>query len=317
MIIDDKNTIFTKWLAALKRAMHNGYMREMDFDKAFLIGFSALVAWATSAALIAGLTNIPPLEGLAITLAIAFVLSIMRLTLMKRWHLIKAIPPKPALLAGVAMIGNHMGYFLSFSFAPAVEVDLIFYSWPLISFVVLLARRQMRFHWHALWAIALGFLALILVSPTLYPTSGYSHPYLGWLIAMMGTLCWVVYSFCAQNIPKAPIEIIGLYAGGSMVLTCLLSAPSTWMLPNLADGLRLLALGIIVYTLGYWGWDYALKQGKLGQLTLVANITPLLSVYLLCLFGYATWSWQIIAASLLLATSLSFVRKMICTSHHN
>lgn len=288
-------------------------MRKIDVDRAFVIGFGALVAWAASAALIAGLTKIPAFEGLTITLAIAFVLSTARLTLCKRWHLIKAVPLRPALIAGAAMIGNHICYFLSFSYAPAVEVDLIFYSWPLLSFTVLLLRRQMRFHWHALLAILLGFVALLLVSPALHHITGFTQPYWGWAIAAMGTLCWVVYSFCSQDTPKAPVEIIGLYAGGSMMLAYLLSSPSTWILPNFADSARLLALGVIVYTLGYWGWDHALKKGKLGQLTLVANTTPLLSVYLLCLFGYATWSWQIAVASLLLATSLSLVRHI----HHS
>ena len=102
--------------------------------RATLIGTTAILLWG-ALALLTDLTEgrIPPFQLMSMTFGIAFLLMCARAWLRRETGLAHLRQPRLAWILGVGgYFGYHFCYFEAMRRAPAVEVSLLAYLWPLL-----------------------------------------------------------------------------------------------------------------------------------------------------------------------------------------
>lgn len=273
----------------------------MTRHNATLIGTVSIFLWGTLA-LLTRFTggNIPEFQLMAMTFAIAFLLMAVR------WwrrgksgiHYLRQSPL--AWLIGVGgLFGYHYCYFKAMTLAPAVEVSLLAYLWPLL--IVLLSsllpgevlRRQ-----HLIGAVLAVLGCWLLIG---WNRTGFSSQFLtGYLVALGCALIWSSYSVLSRLVRSVPTDAVGWFC----LATALLALLCHWQLETTVwpqagtQWLGVIGLGLGPVGIAFFTWDYGIKHGNLQLLGTLAYGAPLISVMLLVLANEADASWTLAAASL-------------------
>lgn len=276
--------------------------------KATAIGSISIWLWGCLA-LFTELTGgqIPPFQMMAITFAIAWSLMLVRWRLAGHWGTSHIRQPKLAWLLGVGgLFGYHFCYFMAMRLAPAADVSLIAYLWPLL--IVLLASLlpggKLRSQ-HLGGAVLAMVGCYLLIGGSRFQLEFAS----GYLLAGACALIWSSYSVLNRLLPNVPTDAVGwfclvvsLLAG----LAHLILEQSVWPgSPQVWIGLVGLGLGPV--GIAFFTWDHGIKHGNLALLGVLAYATPLISVLLLVLFGLSAaslslwWACALIVAGSLLA----------------
>ncbi|MDW5442604.1 DMT family transporter [Polaromonas sp. SM01] len=280
--------------------------------QANLYALGAIALWASLASLGVSLQHVPPflLTGIALvagsTLAWPHVLKDPG-----QWRMAGS-----TLCLGVfTLFGFHFLLFIGLRMAPAVEVNLVNYLWPL--FIVVLAPLylpgvQLRAV-HVLAAL-LGFagaaMAILGGHNSLGQTSTGSAWGAGWgyLLALGSAAIWANYSLqtkrmalAGRSFPSAAIGLFGLVSG-------LLSLLCHWALEpavslSLRDWLLLALMGLGPLGAAFFLWDKALKLGDARQIGILSYLTPLGSTVLLMLVSGRAWTWSIAVAAFMIVSA--------------
>ncbi len=265
---------------------------------ALLLAFAAIIIWSTLALLGIKLIGVPSFLLLSVALLISGSVSLIKL---KAWRI-----PWKTLMVGVGGIfGYHFFYFNAFALAPAVEVNLINYLWPL--FIVVfspIVLRQYRLRWRHLLAAALG-----LIGAGLIVTGGsfsLQMEYLpGYLLAFGAAITWAFYSLLTKKLPPFGTDSVAVFCAVSGVLSLVFYFlfGGTWsVITDLAgtDWLYLVMIGVGPMGAAFFLWDAALKRGDPRKIGSLAYLTPLLSTLNLVWFGGKVVDAVMIAAMLLI-----------------
>ncbi len=244
---------------------------------ATVLALITIALWSFLSYLGANLSHVPPFLLTGIVLCISSSLSAVR---MQFWRV-----PWTTFAIGVGgLFGCHFFFFTAFRYAPAVEVNLLNYLWPL--FVVFLSPLflpgyQLRRH-HVLGAM-LGFsgATLIVTGGRL----GLDVAYLrGYLSVVAGALVWASYSLLTKRVPPFPTAAVGGFclAAGllSLVTHFALEGASTVTLAG-RDWIFLILLGTGPLGVAFFTWDAALKRGDPRLLGALTYLMPLNSTLVL------------------------------------
>lgn len=252
---------------------------------ASLLALGAVLLWSFLAYLGARLTLLPPLLVVAIALCISGLLSAARF---QQWK----VPIRTFAVGVGGIFGYHFLYFSAFKHAPAIEVNLMNYLWPL-SIVLLsplfLPGYKLQFH-HLLGAVSgLAGAGLIItggrLSLDLQNLDGY-------LLAGGAALTWACYSLMTKRLPPFPTEAIGGFCLASSILSFIVYFPTGrlfgYPLLNASQWLSLFLLGIGPMGAAFFLWDAALKRGDPRIIGSLAYLTPLTSTLILVLVAGKT-----------------------------
>ena len=268
--------------------------------RATLIGTSAIALWGTLAPLTA-LTGgrIPPFQLLATSFTLAFALMLLRWRLQGHWGLAQARQPLAAWLLGVGgLFGYHACYFAAMQRAPAVEVSLIAYLWPLliVLFAALLPGERLRLRHLVGAALALGGVWVLLGGKT-----GFAPAHLsGYLLALACAVIWSAYSVLSRLLPRVPSEAVGWFCAATALLAWMVHfawEPTVWP-DGVVGWFALLALGLGPVGVAFFTWDHGVKHGDIALLGVLSYAAPLISVLLLMILGLAEPSARLAAAAL-------------------
>ena len=269
--------------------------------RATLIGSISIFLWG-SLALLTRLTEggLPAFQLMAMTFSLAFML--MNMSWWRQGHLgLRHFrQPKLAWLLGVGgYFGYHFCYFEAMSRAPAVEVSLLAYLWPLL--IVLFAsflpgeKLKPRHLFGALFALA-GCWILVGKGST-----GFSVENLpGYLLALGCALIWSCYSVASRLVKTVPTDAVGWFCAVTAVLAMichLLWEKTVWPLSSI-QWVGVLGLGLGPVGIAFFTWDYGIKHGNLQLLGVLAYAAPLISVLLLVVAGEAQPDRALILACL-------------------
>jgi drug/metabolite transporter (DMT)-like permease len=269
-------------------------------NMATIIGSISILLWGTLA-LLTKLTGgqIPPFQMMAITFAIAFAL------MNARWWIqghtgVQFIRQSPMAwcIGIVGLFGYHFAYFKAMTLAPAIEVSLLAYLWPL--FIVLLSSLlpgesfRIPYVLGAILAL-LGCWLLVGVN-----SNGFAWEYLaGYMMAFMCALVWSSYSVLSRLIQAVPTDAVGWFCGVTSLLALishLLWEDTHWPSETIA-WLSIVGLGLGPVGIAFFTWDYGVKHGNIQLLGTLAYSTPLISVILLILAGFGQATSALIIAS--------------------
>jgi drug/metabolite transporter (DMT)-like permease len=250
-----------------------------------ILALAAIVVWSSLAFLNSRVNAIPPFLAVGVALCVGGLVGLVKA---KEWR----VPWRTFAVGVGGIFGYHALLFFAFRIAPAVEVNLINYLWPLL--IVLLSPvflKGFRLRpWHLAGAL-LGFAgAFLVVSGGSLRVDAANLG--GYLLAAAAALAWACYSLLTKRLPPFPTGAVGgfcLVSGLlSLGLYCLESAGrgagGSASLSGL-DWLFLALLGLGPMGGAFYAWDAALKRGDPRVIGALSYLTPLLSTLNLVMLG--------------------------------
>jgi drug/metabolite transporter (DMT)-like permease len=269
---------------------------------ATLVGAVAVLLWAALALLATGTTRLPPFQVTAIAFALAFLLALGKWTLRGEAPAAHFRQPAAAWAVGVGgLFGYHFLYFFAMQHAPAVEVSLIAFLWPLLIVVLAGFLPGERLGWWHVAGAALGLLGTaILVSGGGALALRAEHG-LGYALALGCAFTWSSYSVLSRRLAAVPTDAVGAFclATAALALCCHL-ALERYVAPSAAEWAALAGLGIGPVGLAFFAWDHGVKRGNIKALGGFSYAAPLLSTLLLVAAGRAEATLALALACLLI-----------------
>ncbi|WP_067981968.1 aromatic amino acid exporter YddG [Neptuniibacter pectenicola] len=282
--------------------------------KATFVGSISIVLWGTLA-LFTRLTDgaIPAFQMMAMTFIIAFLL--MSLKWLYQGHLgLRYLRQTPvAWFVGVGgYFGYHLCYFVAMSNAPAVEVSLLAYLWPLliVIFAAFLPNEKLKGQ-HICGALIALIGCWILISKN---DSAFSSEYMsGYLLALLCAFIWSGYSVISRGVREVPTDAVGWFClvTALLAIAChLLWEDTVWSL-NTRQWMGVVGLGLGPVGIAFFTWDYGIKHGNIQLLGVLAYAAPLISVLLLIISGEAEPSWAALWAciAIVCGSALAGIRR--------
>lgn len=268
-----------------------------------LLALFTIVVWSTLALLSTGTARLPPLFAVGIALCLGGLVGVVRI---REWK----VPPLTLAVGVGGIFGYHALLFAAFRLAPAVEVNILNYLWPLL--IVILTPVYLRGYSlsgrNVLGALlGLAGAVLIVSGGTLRPDLA-SMP--GFALAALAAFVWASYSLLSKRLGSFPtgavglfclvsgILSLGLWAAGSMATTGSLIVPAV----SGTEVLYLMLLGLGPMGGAFYTWDAALKRGDPRTIGALAYLTPLLSTINLMLFAGRPVSMTALVAMVLIIT---------------
>lgn len=273
-------------------------LRASSVRLATLVGFSAVLMWATLALLTTLTGAVPPFQLVAMAFSVAFVIGLL-------WPMCQGRPVfqamrQPAIvwLVGVGgLFGFHFFVFTALKLAPPVEASLINYMWPLliVLFSGLLPGERLRW-WHIAGAgMGLAGAALLITDGGALDLQ--AEHMAGYGAAVVSALIWSTYSVVSRRFGHVPTEAVGGFCGATalLALLCHLALEETvW--PQGFVWLAVIGLGLGPVGVSFFTWDYGVKNGDIQVLGASAYAAPLLSTLLLIGFGQGALTWPVAVA---------------------
>ena len=275
----------------------------MSKNQATLIGTISIFLWGTLA-LLTRLTGgqIPAFQLMAMTFAIAFLLMCLKWGREGNLGLKFLKQPPLAWLIGVGgYFGYHFSYFKAMALAPAVEVSLLAYLWPLliVFFAALLPGESLKLKHIAGAVLALGGCWFLLGnSDTRFST----EHIIGYSLAIACALIWSGYSVASRVVQHVPTDAVGWFCAVTALLAlgCHLIWEQTFWPDSTTQWVGVVGLGLGPVGLAFFTWDYGVKHGNLQLLGVLAYGAPLISVILLVAAGEGEASWSLLVACVLI-----------------
>lgn len=254
------------------------------------LGISAILLWGILALLGTMTTSIPAFQLLFICFSISgLIMFARRITcgerILKRPHLTL----RCWLIGITGLFGFHFFYFMALRQAPALEVSLIVYLWPLL-LSVLVAHRSQRLQ--AILGGVVGFIGVVVLMSGKGELAMSGESALGYLLAILCALIWSNYSAYLARSP-GKVDDIGwislAVAGLSMLAHLILESNysldvSLWQF-SASEWLGALLLGLGPVGGAFYLWDIGLKQGNKTLLASLSFFAPLISSVALVLAG--------------------------------
>ena len=249
---------------------------------ATLVGFTAVLMWALLALMSAASGSVPPFQLAAMTFLIGGLMGAVTwpfrkgavAALWQGWQV--------WLLGVGGLFGYHFVYFSAIRAAPAVEVSLIAYLWPLFLVVFSAFLPGERLKVHHLAGVALGLAGAAIIITGGQGLSGYSV-----LSRRFGNVSTdAVAGFCLATAFLSAI--------------CHVTFETTVWPADALQWAAVLGLGLLPVGAAFYTWDYGVKHGDIMVLGAASYASPLLSTLVLVAAGFAPFTWPVLAACLLI-----------------
>ncbi len=264
--------------------------------------------WSLSAYFSAHLERVSPLLLVGISFTLAGLIGIRHI---RSWRV-------PWIVFGIGvggLFGYQVLYFLAFQHAPAIQVNLINYLWPL--FVVILSPVYLR-GYSLRWNHVLGALAG-LSGAGIVVTGGALHFNLasspGYGYAAIAAVIWASYSLLIKRFQPLPDSLVSGFCSLAGVLALGLFFVSRPALPaalslTRQEWLFIILMGIGPHGIAFITWNLALKHGDPRVIGSFSYAIPLLSTLILVITGTgrltaaSAWGMFLIVAGILIGSGV-------------
>jgi drug/metabolite transporter (DMT)-like permease len=287
----------------------------MARSTATLIGFIAILLWATLAALTAASGKVPPFQLAAFSFVVAFAIGLAAAKGAGR-SLAPALKQRWTVWAlGVGgLFGYHFFYFMALRNAPPVEASLIAYLWPLLIVVFSALLPGERLGWHHLVGALAGMLgaALLVTGGNIGDLASFRAEYAtGYGFAVACALTWSSYSVLSRRVGDVRTDAVTGFCGVTAVLAtlCHLAFETTVWPADTVEWLAVLGLGLGPVGGAFYVWDIGVKRGDIQLLGVLSYAAPLLSTLLLVALGLAQATWVVGLACLLITGGAALAAK--------
>ncbi len=274
----------------------------MSRATATAIGFTAVLMWAVLALFAAQSGAVPPFQLAAMTFALGAAIGVVSWSF--RPHAIHSLKQEWRVwLFGVGgLFGYHVVYFAAIRAAPAIEVSLIAYLWPLflVLFSAFLPGEKLKIH--HMTGVVLGLVGAALVITRGSWTGFGGGVHFGHVLAFTCAIIWSLYSILSRRFGHVSTDVVA----GFCLATALLSVPAHLMFEttvwpqNTRQWLAVLGLGLFPVGAAFYTWDIGIKKGDIMVLGAASYAAPLLSTLVLLIAGQTEFHWSIALACVLI-----------------
>jgi drug/metabolite transporter (DMT)-like permease len=284
----------------------------MNKTRATLIGFSAVIMWGLLAYLSKSAEAIPPLQLNAMGFFVGGLVGAASWPFRPRSYLVLFGQKWQVWALNVgALFGCHLLYFIAIRNAPAVEVSLIAYTWPLLIVVFSAFAPGEKLKSYHILGVALGVAgAFIVISKGQFNLlSGGLQ--LGHIIALPYAIMWAGFSVMIRKYGAVPSDIVVGFCFASAALSGIAHfafEPTLWNL-NSSQMFAVLSLGLLPMGLAFYAWDFGMKHGDRMILGVSSYAAPLLSTLVLIGTGFAVYHWSIAVGCLLITAGAILAAK--------
>ena len=258
-------------------------------QKAIFFAVLTILMWSSLATLMVSINHLPPLVTVGTILVIA---ALPGLRFWREWRM----PLSVWINAIVGLFGYHYLLFDAFTRAPAMEVNMIQYLWPLFIVLGTPLFMQSRLNRGHILGVVLAFIGVILTlmqqNRTVVPSD-----WIGYIEAFCAALLWAYYTLSnakVKNMPSSAVAGFCFFSGIIAIAVFFLCGGSvpkqdfTWH-----NGMIILLLGLGPMGLSFYSWDYAIRHGDQRLIGTLTYLTPLLSICMMAFFFPGvrlTWS---------------------------
>ena len=199
------------------------------------------------------------------------------------------------------IFGYHFFYFTALKLAPPAEAGLIAYLWPLLIVVLssLLPGERLK-PLHIFGAVVAFAGAALIIGGGASEFS--SANWLGYGAAVICAFIWSGYSILSRLVGDTPTESVAVFCivAAALSLIAHLGLEETVWPKGIASWGSGVGLGLGPVGLAFYIWDVGVKQGDIQILGVASYAAPLFSTLILILAGYATASWILLLAAVLI-----------------
>jgi drug/metabolite transporter (DMT)-like permease len=276
---------------------------------ATFLGYGSIILWSLSGILTAAVSGIPTFEVLAIAFGVSFLLSTAGWGLWGSFKNLKR-PMYSWVLGVVGIYGSESMYVAAFKFAPAAHVDLISSLWPIFVVVFSVFIPNEKFVARYLVASIIGFFGVycIIFGDQQWISVGDNH-WLGYLLALLGALLACVYTLTTHRFCETSIETMSIYAGFCVVFSLILHFQfEVTMMPSTMEWATMISMGLLTQGLAYMLWNHGVRYGNYRLLSILSYGSPIISIFLLIIFGFANATPQLALACVLMCLACLVAR---------
>ncbi len=275
----------------------------MSRSSATAVGFIAILMWGLLAFLSKSAEAIPPLQLNAMGFFVGGLVGIASWPFRRQAYLVLFGQKWQVWALNVgALFGCHLLYFIAIRNAPAVEVSLIAYTWPLLIVVFSAFAPGETLKWYHVLGVALGVAGafIVITKGQLSLLSGGLR--LGHIIAIPYAIMWAGFSVLIRKYGTVPSDIVVGFCFACAALSGVshfVLEPTLWTLSS-SQWFAVLSLGLLPMGLAFYAWDFGMKHGDRMILGVSSYAAPLLSTLVLIGSGFAVYHWSIAIGCLLI-----------------
>ncbi len=260
----------------------------------YIFALGAILLWSSLAVLGQKVSSLPAFLLVGITL---FIGGLCSLPWWRQWR----VSTKSLAVGIYGLFGYHFCLFMAFRLAPAVEVNLINYLWPLL--IVLLSPMffsNVALTKKHIFGSILGFAGALLIASKGSVVVTYENV-IGYCLAAVAAFIWASYSLLSKKVSDITTPTVGLFCllSGVLSLACHFIFEPSYPL-QLSQVPILVLLGIGPMGLAFFLWDKSLKQGDPRIIGSLSYLTPLLSTLLLVVFAGGVFTTMTLMAMILI-----------------
>lgn len=276
-----------------------------NYKNSTIVGSGALVLWALEPLVISELINIPLFEALTIVFFSCFLLTAVKITILRRWKNIFHQKILVWILGVTAICGSDLCYMLGAKLAPIAHIDLIDYLWPCLLTVIISFLPNEKFRKYSILGAILGFIGIFQLCFTndLANTVSTTIPvgrFLGYAIAVLGVCLWGGYTLFSKYNKQVPNDMVGIYCGvGALISLCLHLMFESTIIPECNEIWMAVLLGLAGPGLAYQLWDHGVKHGSVNILSTGCYFARVFALMLLVYFDKEPFSKELVVAGVL------------------
>lgn len=200
---------------------------------------------------------------------------------------------------GMGIIGIYLYYIFlygSFAIAPAGQVNVINYLWPVFVVIFSIFLLKEKFNYKTILAILVSFFGALIIF-----TKGnlliFDNQYmLGYLLAVIGAVCYGLFSVLGKKLEYEKFSsMLVYYISATILIIPTTIITSGILIPkSIITIISILVLGGIMNSIGFVFWFKAIKLGDTHKTANYIYIVPFLAM----IWTYVLNSEQILLSSL-------------------
>lgn len=268
--------------------------------QAVLGALFAVVLWGALPLIRQQASAVPPLQTAAIALICASLVETIRVAALRpnRGHGVRGarLGLRDSAMMSGTLVGAIALFFLGLSQAPATQVTLITYIWPLLFVAASELQTEGRLRPIVLVGALVSFAgAGVLIARDMSGGLALGHA-LGYLAGISSGGCWVVYSMTLRRRGDLGGEAFPrLFAIGAVLSAALHLGLETTVWPLSPQALAVCALiGAGPYGLAFIAWAHGVRNGPARVVGAMAYAVPVITAVLLVAVGLAEPTWHML-----------------------
>lgn len=281
---------------------------------ATIVGAMGIGLWATETSLIKLTENLPPLETVSLSFAMAALLGLVVSAALGSNPLEAFRQPRNVwIVTVIALVGYHACIYYAVKNAPALPAALLQGTTPLMIVLGSAFLPGERLRW---WHVAGTFVGLAgvvsLVSGEDPAVTVAANPEFYLALVGIAAALWGLYSLATRTFADVPTSSMGMFFAAAAVIAGIghLSI-ETFVMPSLGEWAAIVALGAFPMGLALYFWDHGVKRGDIQALGGISYFEPFLGALFVVALGQGDFHLSLLWAGVLVTGGAALASRSV------